>query len=864
MAWRLLLLLLLGAGLARAGGEDPAAAKPRTPLNRYFKGKIVRLEDGRVTLYYDFEDPAQLEDFEDVRPPHLLDAGPNVAKIVKGRLRLERSSCVRHRMEGEGRIEARFVVNAARANCVGAIFTEPVLSGSYSLTTIWDRRFNANGAFWLYGIGLPDPEDSRTRLRDGLNYRDVASIDPRVVARHVRPGEDCEMAVVRDGWEEWARLGPLHVQGSLKSKRGEMRGCQFGFWVHENDAEFDDLYLTIAPPQEYLDLNDLELRIAPAAPTVTESSAGRLAATIRKGPLSPQAEDAARELSRRGPDGWKELVKLIRAFAKKEPWNAVRLVGALAAGPEPERQELLVGLYEAYPAPELRLAVALGLAPYYPARADLVHDALHLAAPGRVELFRAVVSRGLPDDVVRGLFRDELLAREAYGVLRARAAQLGGELGLVPRLRALEGLSPSTANAFGAEFAATRDWDLLTALTRLLQDRDPQVAEGAYLLLLSASGVDVPPDADLWRSWISAKRGNYEPPPASAPGPVAAAILRGRDFLRRDLMEDGACEWPSSPEWPGARVGATALAVYALRAAGVPADDPAIEKAVQETLVVVPASGPPALRDDLEGYTYALSMLAMALHAVDAERFHVALAALGRKICDGQLENGQWTYHCERPEYKAKGPARTGDNSNTQYAILGLRAVRRSGIGVDPTVFERTAKFWLANSNAYGGWGYGPKGSFHHELSMTAAGISTLVICAEALEGPDAARKTVKGRAVGSGHQRLGEILLQKGYAGEEIYTWYGIERACILTGTKSYEDFDWYHEGAKILVDTQKDSGAWGDNSVRGVTTGRGYGEAVDTSFALLFLKRSTTRLLGVDEGVVIKVPRPLRPAPR
>jgi hypothetical protein len=117
---------------------------------------------------------------------------------------------------------------------------------------------------------------------------------------------------------------------------------------------------------------------------------------------------------------------------------------------------------------------------------------------------------------------------------------------------------------------------------------------------------------------------------------------------------------------------------------------------------------------------------------------------------------------------------------------------------------------------------------------------------------------------VSSGQIRLGELVLQKGYQAEEIYTLYGVERACILTGTRRFNDFDWYQEGAKILLETQKESGAWGDNSVRGVFTGRGYGEACDTAFALLFLKRATTRLAGSEGGGQVKVPkfrRPVRP---
>jgi len=238
----------------------------------------------------------------------------------------------------------------------------------------------------------------------------------------------------------------------------------------------------------------------------------------------------------------------------------------------------------------------------------------------------------------------------------------------------------------------------------------------------------------------------------------------------------------------------------------------------------------------------------------------VAKEAIARKLVQGQLPNGQWTYNCREPGYSER-PA-TGDNSNTQFAILGLRSMRRCGIEVDPAVFKRTRDFWVSAANAYGGFGYGPKGSFHHEMSMTAAGISTLAICAEALVGPEALKEVGKHDRVVLGQRRLGELLLNDGYTGQEIYTLYGVERACILTRTRAFNDFDWYHEGADILVRGQKDSGAWGDNAARGVTTGQGYGEAVDTAFALLFLKRATTGLAGAEGDAVVKVPLPTRPS--
>jgi len=60
---------------------------------------------------------------------------------------------------------------------------------------------------------------------------------------------------------------------------------------------------------------------------------------------------------------------------------------------------------------------------------------------------------------------------------------------------------------------------------------------------------------------------------------------------------------------------------------------------------------------------------------------------------------------------------------------------------------------------------------------MTAAGIATMAICAEALHGPKAYLKIRQEKRVSMGQLRLGELLLAKGYKDEEIYAMYGVER---------------------------------------------------------------------------------------
>ena len=112
-AFRILFVALaLSAWTAAIGQETQTTSDPRKgpkvkrALNKAFHGRVVKIKKKRVTLYYDFEDREQLRDFEEARPPRLLDASQNRVRIQGGRLVLEGSTSIRHRMEGSGEIPA--------------------------------------------------------------------------------------------------------------------------------------------------------------------------------------------------------------------------------------------------------------------------------------------------------------------------------------------------------------------------------------------------------------------------------------------------------------------------------------------------------------------------------------------------------------------------------------------------------------------------------------------------------------------------------------------------------------------------------------------------------------------------------------
>ena len=191
---------------------------------------------------------------------------------------------------------------------------------------------------------------------------------------------------------------------------------------------------------------------------------------------------------------------------------------------------------------------------------------------------------------------------------------------------------------------------------------------------------------------------------------------------------------------------------------------------------------------------------------------------------------------------KRKAGSSRGDNSNSQYAALGLRACHDAGIQLPPEVVERARSWWLksfkvdtpargqvATGARTGGWGYTPGADPYG--SMTAGGLGALVIC-DYILGRDWKREpSAVGSAAWMGAAFEVTVNPPKRGSFHHYYYLYALERAGILYKTKRFGSHDWYAEGAAYLLKAQNPDGSW-----PGTT---------NTCFAILFLKRATRPLV-------------------
>ncbi|MHC4225373.1 MAG: prenyltransferase/squalene oxidase repeat-containing protein, partial [Planctomycetota bacterium] len=345
---------------------------------------------------------------------------------------------------------------------------------------------------------------------------------------------------------------------------------------------------------------------------------------------------------------------------------------------------------------------------------------------------------------------------------------------------------------------------------------------------------------------------------------VNEAIDRCVVFLLSRQEKNGSWDVPRR----GHPMGATALVTLALLKAGVEAKDPQIEKAFA------------FLHRQNYDHTYSVSILLMALEAryfpggADEKTAYVDRPKLAKKLISEEDQTwirdaAKWLVEQQGAGFRSAGrkvqpvwryPAGGYDLSNTQYALFGLSAANRCGV---PTsrVWLPVLRFLLGAQERNGpemmvsryvrdrqylhrkkekakvrGFGYtlnrAPTGS------MTTAGLCSLVLCHQALHKKANYQTGWKKRTRTAIRDALAWLeeyydVTENPMMGGSWWTYYlfNLERAGVLLDQRYIGTRDWYREGAEVLMDSQLDSGS--------------FGGLVDTSFALLFLKRATVPAL-------------------
>jgi hypothetical protein len=237
------------------------------------------------------------------------------------------------------------------------------------------------------------------------------------------------------------------------------------------------------------------------------------------------------------------------------------------------------------------------------------------------------------------------------------------------------------------------------------------------------------------------------------------------------------------------------------------------------------------------------------------------------------------------PVEKTKDGPAGGDNSNSQYAALGLRACHDAGIKIPEKVVTLARKWWYDTQHpgpdgakpdddkkkkdakpmvASGkgdaplppapprGWCYGDvygvcKGGPEY-ASMTAGAVGAIAIF-EYILGKDGKRNehVRSGVAWLAAHwsvtENQGPSEVEGGVPNAYLYYYlYALERLGMLLDVGEIGGHRWYPEGAAVLLGAQQKDGSWKGS--------RPEIPVWDTCFAILFLKRATRGLVASGDA--------------
>jgi hypothetical protein len=367
---------------------------------------------------------------------------------------------------------------------------------------------------------------------------------------------------------------------------------------------------------------------------------------------------------------------------------------------------------------------------------------------------------------------------------------------------------------------------------------------------------------------------------------INRAVARGVAALKSSQQADGSYGNRFY------RSGPTSLAALALLECGVPADDEHVQKAVN-----VVRNACPDMNE-----TYHLALAIMLLDRLNDPLDEPIIHVLTTRLLEGQQAIGAWSYSIpivsddgaktvrtvlvRRAELKTNpggppteralptpeirdrarlmqeqrpptAPGTVADNSNTQFALLGLWVGRRHGIDTGTALARAEAYFRASHVN--GRWPY------------RAGGEPGIV--AEIVDGPANTCSGLIGLAIGTGLVRERQMrtrdegkndkvpklrdplkdpvvqaamnfvgaqvasLVAKGYgdAMRDLYFLWSVERTGMIYSVPVMGGINWYQVGAGFLLRTQLADGSWGAGPT--ITHNDG---PISTSFALLLLKRS------------------------
>ncbi len=339
-------------------------------------------------------------------------------------------------------------------------------------------------------------------------------------------------------------------------------------------------------------------------------------------------------------------------------------------------------------------------------------------------------------------------------------------------------------------------------------------------------------------------------PPVKAEEELVEKVRKSIDLGVKYLIDiqnkkTGDWEGVTIPLLADLKGGQTALVTLALLNCGIKPDDPVLSRAFEFLRKLEPK----------KTYVVAIQNLVFAearqpkdLPLIKRNADWLIANAIGYNNGAGRLEG--WSYPANQ----------ISDNSNTQYALLGLYAAKQAGVQIDDKMWKAIQDYYIRTQipvpPTSGRWSY-YNGDGGISISMTVAGACGLIIAGMGLDESEQHLNPATGVAADCGIYGS-NTALAKGMnwiganftfesAKSTFYNIYGLERLGRLSGQRFIARYDWYREGCEKLIRMQREErpyrGAFFIEA--GKNTDNSTYADISTSFALLFLSKGRTPVL-------------------
>jgi hypothetical protein len=341
------LALTAAAAASDANGPPPAASAAKVPVERFFKGRITKLDGPNIEIAYDFENAAQLDDFEISIPFRAIQT---VARVLEnGQVRITGTGSLRHKALFGKTVGATATLTPNKNKDFGFAVTEERESEVFTLYCLYDRYFGAGD-----NVKVPQnmiikfiPRDPKANKAGQQDWRYCGS---RGQKPEIERGQPYKVEIERGDNQSRLVINDWESKGKEASR--DLTSQAVALYAYDGDFKADDLVVRGTLDAGWVERNHIDLTTwKPPVPPADAAAPGTGTKPVGGGkPVAGIAPEAAASV-RAKIAGWPsetkpaEMAALLRDAGVPESLRTEAAQKAVDAGEKKLVPYLVDGLY---------------------------------------------------------------------------------------------------------------------------------------------------------------------------------------------------------------------------------------------------------------------------------------------------------------------------------------------------------------------------------------------------------------------------------------------------------------------------------------------------------------------------------------